>query len=123
MPLLERNKSEEELALQENWFAVRRFVKKNFDKRPDINAILFLIGMNEIGVVKETFEKEEKQDLMHVAICTIFEPEGYFNLEYKDDDGWPHYNATKALPKIHLKEQEGLLKEKIIAYFKKNQYI
>ena len=123
MPLLNRDKSEEEIKLQEDWFAVRRFVKRNFDKRPDINAILFLIGMNEVGIVKEEFEKEEKQDLMHVAICTIFEPDGYFEHEYTDRDGWPHFNATKKLPKIHLKEQESLLKQKIVDYFKKNQYI
>ena len=57
MPLLNEN-SKHQTQNIEGWFAVRRFVKDTFGKRPDINAILFLIGMNEVGVYKEEWEKE-----------------------------------------------------------------
>ena len=77
MAILRKGKSEKELKLQERWFDVRRVVKTRFEKRPDINAILFLIGINELGFIKETWEKEEKQDLMHVAICALFEKDGF----------------------------------------------
>lgn len=123
MPLQTTEKTPEALQLQEDWFAVRRLVKKRFEKRPDINAILFLIGMNEVGFVKEVWEKEEKQDLMHVALCTLFENEGFYKKTHTDEDGWPHFDNLKGLPSIHLKKQEGLLKEKIIMYFKKKNYI
>lgn len=117
MALLRQGKSEKELQLQAKWFEVRRFIKDKFEKRPDINAILFLIGMNEVGVVKDTWEKEEKQDLMHVAICTLFVSDGYYELSHIDQDGWPHYKKQKDLPNMLLKEQENTLKAKIIDYF------
>ncbi|MCB0538410.1 MAG: hypothetical protein KDE33_12890 [Bacteroidetes bacterium] len=101
----------------EGWFAVRRVIKDRFGKRPDINAILFLIGMNELGIFKEKWEKEEKQDLMHIALCKLFEKEGYYKFTHTDEDGWPHYENLKPMPDILFKDQETLLKEKIVDYF------
>jgi hypothetical protein len=122
MPLLnDENKVDTQASV--GWFAVRRFVKETFGKRPDINAILFLIGMNELGIHKEEWEKEEKQDLMHIAVCRLYEKEGYYKFINRDAEGWPHYEIQKVIPNIHLKEQEGWLKEKIVAYFQENGYI
>lgn len=117
MPLLNQNKSEEEKSLALRWYHVRNMVKEQFGQRPDINAMLYLIGMNEVGIVKEKWEKEEKQDLMHVAMCRLFEPDGYYKLVSRDADGWPHYEATKGVPPLSLREQEETLKLKIIEYF------
>lgn len=122
MPLLNEN-SDKDLKTQEAWFAVRRFVKNQFGKRPDINAILFLVGMNELGQFRENWSKEDKQNLMHIAICKLFEEDGYYKLIKIDEEGWPHYNNVKELPNIHLKKQEGLLKKKIVAYFEAKKYI
>ena len=117
MPLLNEHKSEDDKSFALRWYEVRNRVKNEFGQRPDINVMLFLIGMNEVGIVKEKWEKEEKQDLMHVAVCKLFESEGYFTLEGTDDDGWPHYEANKNIPKLVLKEQDELLKRKIVEYF------
>ncbi len=54
MPLLNDNKSEEEKSMALRWYEVRNRVKNEFGQRPDINAMLFLIGMNEVGIVKDT---------------------------------------------------------------------
>ena len=123
MAVLRKGKSEEELKLQEYWFDVRRVVKTRFEKRPDINAILFLIGINELGFIKEVWEKEEKQDLMHVAICSLFEKDGFYKRLKTDEDGWPHFEQMKSMPNMLLKEQENKLKEKIIHYFLDKKYI
>jgi hypothetical protein len=117
MPLLNENKSEEEKSLTLRWYEVRNRVKNEFGQRPDINAMLFLIGMNEVGVVKEKWEKEEKQDLMHVAVCRLFASEGYFKYLGTDEEGWPQYETVQNIPKLVLKEQDELLKLKIIEYF------
>ncbi|MCB9257677.1 MAG: hypothetical protein H6579_11155 [Chitinophagales bacterium] len=122
MPLLNED-SAINSELSEGWFAVRRLVKDTFGKRPDINAILFLIGMNELGQIRDNWGKEEKQDLMHIAICKLFEGEGYYAFTHEDEEGWPHYEIIKPLPNIHLKEQEAWLKAKIVSYFKENGYI
>ncbi len=117
MPLLNEGKQEEDKDFALRWYKVRNRVKEDFGQRPDINAMLFLIGINEVGMVKEVWEKEEKQNLLHVAVCKLFESEGYFKFIGNDEEGWPHWETVKGAPKINLKEQEGLLKKKIVEYF------
>ncbi len=55
------------------WLRVQHLVKDaiNHDKLPDLQSILFLIGIQELGFVQHEFTKEEKQDLMHVAVCAL----------------------------------------------------
>ena len=76
------------------WSEIGRFWKKEFGKIPDLNAVLFLIGMRELGQVKTSFKKDEKMDLFHIAICRLLSYEGLYELEYLDQDGWPHYRKT-----------------------------
>ena len=79
------------------WQRIRHKIKELFNKEslPDTNAILFLIGIQELGVPKQEYTKEEKQDLMHVAVCTLLEPLGYFEFKGRDEEGWPHYVQIK----------------------------
>ncbi|MCS6935138.1 MAG: hypothetical protein NZM35_08325 [Chitinophagales bacterium] len=117
MPLLRQDKTDEEKALDLRWHAVRARVKEMFGRRPDLNAMLFLIGMNEVGIVKEHWEKEEKQELMHVAVCKLLSTDGYYTFSHFDAEGYPHYVANKTLPPLTLAEQERLLKLRIVEYF------
>lgn len=110
------NKTAEEDSFALRWYKVREKIKQNFGKRPDINAMLFIIGMNELGVVKEEWTKEEKQNLMHIAVCKLLSMDGYYIFEKTDEDGWPHYIENKAIPPLHIKEQEVLLKNNIVRY-------
>lgn len=120
MPLLKDEQNEEEKSFSLKWYKVRNVVKEQFGQRPDINALLFIIGMNEVGIVKEVWEKEEKQELMHVAVCKLLSADKYYTLTGHDADGWPHYEANKSLPPLQLKEQEALLKQRIVEYFEAN---
>lgn len=117
MPLLNEEKSSDEKSFALRWYEVRNRVREEFGQRPDINAMLFIIGMNEVGIVKEVWEKEEKQNLMHVAVCKLLSSEGYYRLTKTDTDGWPHYEKQNNLPALSLKEQDDLLKRKIVEYF------
>lgn len=110
----------EEWELDFEWLRIRHLVKAQFGKAelPDLNAILFLIGINEVGHFGP-FSKEAKQDLMHVAICTLLEKEGMYERVGVDDDGWPHHEQLKQMKSISREEQENLLKLKIIEYFTK----
>ena len=96
---------------------VQKKVFRQFKKNPDLNACLYLIGIRELGQAREKFSKEEKQDLMHIAICKLLSELGYYSLEGLDADGWPHWIAVKTFPKISIDEQEYLLKQQIIRYF------
>ena len=106
--------------LDYKWLRVRHLVKKSMGRPdlPNLNNILFLIGIQELGRFDNNFTKEEKQDLMHVAVCTLLEADGYFKFKGRDADGWPHFDAIKAVPYEGVKSQEEFLKIKVIEYFK-----
>lgn len=103
--------------LQMRWWKLEEKLMQRFGKKPDVESILFLIGIQELGDIKKKFTKEQKQDLMHIAICTVFAPSGYYELTHVDEDGWPHFRQLKAMPEIGPIEQENLLKDHILLYF------
>lgn len=87
------------------------------EKIPDLNAILVLIGIRELGTFSIEYTKEEKQDLMHVAVCTLLEND-YYEFEGMDADGWPHWVPIKRIDVSGEDKQEDLLKRKVISYFR-----
>lgn len=109
----------EDWQLDYEWLSVRHKVKAAFHREslPDLNGVLFLIGIQELGRWGETFTKEEKQDLMHIAACKLLSYDGYYEFEGRDADGWPHYKALRPLTITGAKGQAQLLKEKVIQYF------
>ncbi|MEY2646402.1 MAG: hypothetical protein RL158_378 [Bacteroidota bacterium] len=107
---------------QTRWWDLERKLMDRFGKKPDVEAILFLIGLQEIGLSQEKISKEQKQDLMHVAICTILSSSDYYIVEGKDQEGWPHFKQLKNLPIMNMIEQEAFLKDHILLYFDNNQF-
>ncbi|MDE3237038.1 MAG: hypothetical protein KGO81_13880 [Bacteroidota bacterium] len=103
--------------LQQRWWNLEAKLAERFGKKPDVEAILFLIGMQETGFISDKISKEQKQDLMHVAVCTVLGKSGYYILEGKDADGWPHFKQVRELPVMQLQEQESFLKDHILLYF------
>jgi len=102
------------------WASLMASLEAMIGKRPkDLNGVLFLIGVQELGKGKKVFSKEEKQDLMHIGICKVLSLSGYYQLEGLDQDGWPHWKVVKKLPHFDLLEQEKLLKMHVIEYFEK----
>ena len=104
------------------WLKVRHIVKNAMDKDtlPDLQTILFLIGVQELGrIPKQKFTKEEKRDLMHVAVCTLLENDGFYEFLGRDQDGWPHWEEKKSFSVKGVKEQEDFLVVKVIEYFSK----
>jgi hypothetical protein len=107
--------------IQSRWWALEEKLLARFGKKPDMEAILFLIGIQEIGDFGTKFTKEQKQDLMHVAVCTLLSPSGYYELEMVDEEGWPHYRQLKALPVNNFIEQENFMKDHILLYFENQE--
>jgi hypothetical protein len=105
-----------------DWYKIVFSLKKNFGKKPDLNGILFLIGMREVGISNQV-SKEEKMELMHVATCALLAQEGYYEYEHTDEDGWPHYKLIKSFPFADLMEQELYLRKLIVQYFRTQQLI
>ena len=107
-----------DLELERKWFRLMQMIHKNIGKKPaDLNAVLFLIGVQELGQGRRNFSKEQKQDLMHIAICKVLSLSGFYKLEGLDEQGWPHWKLVKKLPHFDMLEQEKLLKMHVIDYF------
>ncbi len=109
--------------LQLRWWKLEEKLMEKFGKKPDMEAILFLIGIQEFGNIRNKFSKEQKQDLMHIAICSLLSQSGYYKLEGHDDDGWPHFLQLKELPTYNMIEQENFLKDHVLLYFETNELI
>lgn len=109
-----------DLELERRWVLLLKLIEEQIGKKPkDLNGVLFLIGVQELGQGAKPFSKEEKQDLMHIAICKVLSLVGYYQLDGTDKDGWPHWTLIKKLPHFDLMEQEKLLKMHVIEYFEK----
>lgn len=102
------------------WIKMLERLKNQFGKKPNLEAILFLIGINELGAGSKKFTKEQKQDLMHIAVCKLLSYEGLYFVNGYDKDGWPRWEITSRLPHLTNAEQEILLKKNIIRYFDEN---
>ncbi len=107
-----------DLELERKWHRLLLMLKENIGKKPaDLNAVLFLIGVQELGQGRRNFTKEQKQDLMHIAICKVLSLSGFYELEGLDEQGWPHWKLVKKLPHFDMLEQEKLLKMHVLDYF------
>lgn len=108
----------EDWELDFKWLEARHQVQNmlGLDALPDLQSVLFLIGIQELGQVKEDYTKEEKQDLIHIATCRLLSYDGFYEFEGIDTDGWPHWRLLQVLPKRELKEQERYLKIQVIRY-------
>ena len=109
-----------DLDLERQWNRLLAELELILEKKPkDLNGVLFIIGMQELGRGAKRFSKEEKQDLMHIAICKVLSLSGYYELEGLDAEGWPHWKLVKKLPHFDLLDQEKLLKMHVLEYFEK----
>ncbi len=108
--------------LQSRWWALEAKMMERFNKKPDLETILFLIGIQEFGRSAEKFTKEQKQDLMHVAVCSLLMQSGYYEIEGYDIDNWPHFKQLKELPVMDMIQQENFLKDHILMYFNNHQF-
>lgn len=111
--------------LKERWEFLQSKLSSQFAEGAplDLDAIIYLIGLQELGQFHRKFKKDEKVNLMHIAICRLLEPYGYYEFERFDEEGWPHYNLLESLPPLRSGEQSVLMKEAIVSYFLEKEYL
>ena len=110
--------------LKEKWNFLVEKLTNDFSEGDELNVdgILYLVGVQELGQGYREFKKDEKMNLMHIAICKLLEPYGCYEFDYFDDDGWPHYKTLTELPNLKPGEQTVLMKEAIVSYFEGLDY-
>ena len=111
--------------LKQRWEQVNRLLSEQFadGELLELDAVIYLIGVQELGQLHRKFKKDEKVNLMHIAICRLLEPYGYYAFDYFDEEGWPHYTLKEQLPTLKAGEQSVLMKEAIVQYFLEKEYI
>ena len=111
--------------LKNRWNNVVHILSNQFAEGDvlDLDALIYLIGVQELGKVHQTFKKDEKLNLMHIAICRLLEPYGFYEFDFVDKDGWPHYKVKEELPPLRAGEQSVLMKEAIVNYFLEKEVI
>ena len=114
-----------DIQLKERWENVVAILSNQFSQGEDLDldAIIYLIGVQEFGKFQQLFKKDEKVNLMHIAICRLLEPYGYYEFDYVDKEGWPHYTIKEELPPLKAGEQSVLMKEAIVNYFIEKELI
>ena len=114
-----------DIQLKERWEKLVTILSDQFSQGEnlDLDAIIYLIGVQELGKVHQEYQKDEKLNLMHIAICRLLEPYGFYEFEYFDQDGWPHYRVKEELPSLKAGEQSVLMKEAIVNYFLEKELI
>ncbi|RLD18814.1 MAG: hypothetical protein DRI33_03915 [Caldiserica bacterium] len=105
--------------LKRQWAEVVTLISNRFadGDELDLDAIIYIIGIQELGKINTSFEKDDKINLMHIAICRLLEPFGYYEFDYFDEEGWPHYTVLEKLPPLKAGEQSVLMKEAVVQYF------
>lgn len=109
-----------DLELEKQWQAVCKEISAQFNQDLGLQGILFLIGVQELGKGYRVFGKDEKVELMHIAVCKLLESFGYYEFAGRDEQGWPHWKLNEKLPSLKPMQQEILVKEAIVEYFQKN---
>ena len=111
--------------LKDRWDKLVNLLSNQFSQGEDLDldAIIYLIGVQELGKVHQKYKKDEKLNLMHIAICRLLEPYGFYEFDYFDDEGWPHYTVKEQLPTLKAGEQSVLMKEAIVNYFIEREVI
>ncbi len=114
-----------DIQLKERWETLVQVLSDKFSQGEDLDldAIIYLIGVQELGQVHAKFKKDEKLNLMHIAICRLLEPYGFYEFNYVDSEGWPHYHVKEQLPSLRAGEQSVLMKEAIVNYFIEKELI
>jgi hypothetical protein len=83
------------------WNQVMDEVSKPFGERLEVESVLFLIGVQELGMGPRKFSKDQKLDVLHVAICTLLEPYGYYEFIGRDEARCVTHKHTYTLTYTH----------------------
>ena len=102
--------------LDKKWSQLLKKLENQFQQEMTLKGILYLIGVQELNLGVKQYKREEKVNVLHVAICKILTPFGFYKFDRIDSDGWPHYTELKAIKNLSEIEQELLMKEAILKH-------
>jgi hypothetical protein len=109
--------------MKSEWEELQLRLKERFGSEVDVDAILFMIGLQELSKPYRKYKKDEKLEVMHIAICALLEPFGFYEFEGRDPEGWPHWKLKENIPHLDAKQQNKLIIDAILDYFKRDGFL
>jgi hypothetical protein len=106
-----------------DWQQLQNKLKERFETEMDHDAILFMIGLQELDKPYRAYKKDEKLEVMHIGVCTVLQPYGFYEYKGRDDDDWPHWEVKEQLPHLDAKQQNRLMNDALIEYFKRTGFL
>ena len=119
MTMMSLMKNMKTTTMVSEWQQLQNKLKERFGSEMDHDAILFMIGLQELDKPHRTYKKDEKLEIMHIGVCTVLEPYEFYEYKGRDDDDWPHWELKEKIPFLDAKSQSKLMNEALIDYFKK----
>ncbi|MBD79687.1 MAG: hypothetical protein CL840_12280 [Crocinitomicaceae bacterium] len=105
--------------LEYHWNETIKKLEPVFGEDIDLQSALFIIGIQELGKGPQKFNKRQKLEVMHIAVCRLLSDYGFYQFKGYDEDNWPHYERVEKLPNLNSSDQEKLMKEAVINYLEK----
>ena len=102
--------------LDKKWNELLEKLENQFDQEMTLKGILYLIGVQELNLGIKQYERGEKVNVLHVAVCKILTPFGFYKFDRIDEEGWPHWIELKALKNLDENQQGLLMKKGILKY-------
>ena len=64
--------------LEKAWQELIQSFKLDYDETPQFDAVLSVIGLQELNMPFERLTKDQKLDVIHIWLCAVFIPLGYY---------------------------------------------
>jgi len=104
--------------LEKQWELLLNNLGSKKGEIPNLNTILFIIGLQELNLEIDCLTKDQKLEVIHVGLCAIFVSPGYYKLIGRDQDGWLHFKQLKKFPNLNNEDQENSIKQAIMNYYR-----
>jgi len=112
----------DDLALQKRWAKLQRWVEHRFGKKADMEGILFLVGIQELGHgFLPDLDKDRKEQIVVEGAYCVLETLGYYERVGMERTGHWIWEQRHELPADLSKEaEEHMLRRAVLRYFDKN---
>ena len=119
MTMMSLMKNMKTTTMVSEWQQLQDKLKERFGSEMDHDAILFMIGLQELDKPYKAYKKDEKLEVMHIGVCTVLAPYGFYEYKGRDDEDWPHWELKEKIPFLDAKSQSKLMNDALIDYFKR----
>ncbi len=108
--------------LANDWNQLKKKLETQFGQGIDLAIVLFLIGVQESGQGFREFNQTEKLHLVQIGTSCLLSQWGYFTKSETQENGFPVWIKNTTHPNLTKIQEDLLLKEASINYFKEINY-